>query len=141
MTRQATGPSHWPRRRKLREPKSRRLIHQIDALSIRSFASWVQSESAGLHHGASLAQPLPFLFSSIFLCLALPCLFCPQIWGFGWQTWLASVFGAVILWCGRYFCLCPLGWCGMDGDGVAKKRTRRNLALKSAVAVAGTATL
>ncbi|KAL7966542.1 hypothetical protein HDV63DRAFT_384258 [Trichoderma sp. SZMC 28014] len=84
-----------------------------------------------MHHGTPLAQPPPLFPSFIF---GSPARRSGVLDGNrGWPALPGAILrgAAAIL---------PLGWRGMDG-WVAKKPTRRNLALKPAVAVAGTATL
>lgn len=107
------------------------LIHQIHRLLLRGCKQRAQAASSySIHHGTPLAQPPPLFF------LLLP----PLRADLGF--WMAIVVGQRCL--GLFFVVrplfCPPRWRRMDG-WVAKKRTRRNLALKPAVAVAGTATL
>lgn len=126
MTRQATGPSHWPRRRKLREPKSLvvDLIDSPDPLSFGFLPRGCVNESANCKQSYTLRSiigpaPSPFIFLPRLL---LPCpFFCAQIWGWGWQSWLASVAWGYSSWCGRYSACLWVVWDGIDGWMGCKK--------------------
>ncbi|KAH8120861.1 hypothetical protein LI328DRAFT_117643 [Trichoderma asperelloides] len=117
MTRQATGPSHWPRRRKLREPNSCRLI-QIHCHLVSCLVDESRARNASRATSRSIIGPAPplffFSFSSSLIRPALP----PLRADLGF--WMAIVVGqrrlGCHLRCGR-LCACASlgGWCGMDG--------------------------
>lgn len=114
MARQATGPSHWPRRRKLREPNSCRLI-QIHCHLVSCLVDESRARNASRATSRSIIGPAPPLFFVLIL-FDSPCPASSArrsgVLG-GNRGWPASSGLSFVV--RPPLCLCQLGWVVWDG--------------------------